>query len=139
MFSVPNQKMICDSSNGDGSINFYDDYCEWINRATGSGFKIYYKDIDDVVIISGIKKTVIVKLKHGLKHYFYLYKAATLKEILYKAVKRVNESDANQTENKQDINEEDYVSQLERLAKLHESEALTDEEYLEAKQKILKK
>lgn len=135
MFNIPNQKMICDSNLGDGSINFYDDYCEWVGRSNAKSIQIYYKDIDDVKIISGLKKTVIVKLKDGQKYYFYLYKAATLQEILYKAVQKV-ESASNQDEANPD---EDYISQLERLSKLHDSGALTDEEFLEAKQKILKK
>ncbi|MBP5575126.1 MAG: SHOCT domain-containing protein [Bacilli bacterium] len=65
---------------------------------------------------------------------FYLYKAATLRELLYKAVQKVNEGpkEFDFTES------EDTVSKLERLAKLHESGAISDEEYQEAKQKILK-
>ena len=64
----------------------------------------------------------------------WIYKAATLRELLYKAVQRVNEKPK-----EYDFTEsEDTVSQLERLAKLHESGAITDEEFQEAKQKILK-
>ena len=139
MFTIPYEKMICDTNKGDGGINFYDEYCEWINRYTAESFKIYYKDIDDVKITSGIKKTVIVSLKSGEKINFYLYKAATLRELLYKAVQRVNGE--GQLENKPEpepVKEEDCVSKLERLAKLHESGALSDEEFLEAKQKLLK-
>ena len=139
MFTVPYAKMICDSSRGDGGLNFYDEYCEWINRATGEGFKVYYKDIDDVRIISGLKKTVIVVLKNGVNVRFYLYKAATLKEMLYKAVQRVNGvSEEIKEEKSTDVEGEDCVAKLEKLAKLHDSGALTDEEYAEAKQKILK-
>ena len=131
MFTVPYQKMICDSNKGDGGINFYEEYCEWVNRYNGDSFKVYYQDIDDVKIVSGIKKTVIVSLKNGEKKYFYLYKAATLRELLYQAVQRVNG----------EVKEEsgDTVSQLERLAKLRESGALSEEEFQEAKEKILKK
>ncbi len=140
MFSVPYAKMVCDSSRGDGNLDFYDEYCEWINRGTGDSFKVYYKDIDDVRIVSGLKKTVIVVLKNGLNIRFYLYKAATLKEMLYKAVQRVN------GEGKEEVKEEkpaqqgseDCLAKLERLAKLHDSGALTDEEFAEAKQKVLK-
>ena len=91
------------------------------------------KDIDDVKITSGIKKTAIVTLKNGEKIRFYLYKAATLRQLLYEAVQRVN------GEVKEDEQSEDDISKLERLAKLHESGALSDEEFIEAKQKILKK
>ena len=131
MFTIPYEKMICDSNKGDGNIQFYEEYCEWINRYNGDGFKIYYRDIDDVKVTSGIKKTVIVILKDGQKINFYLYKAATLRKLLFDAVQRVSgESKAEDSE--------DDVTKLERLAKLHESGALSDEEFLAAKEKILK-
>ena len=131
MFTIPYEKMICDSNKGDGNIQFYEEYCEWINRYNGDSFKIYYRDIDDVKVTSGIKKTVIVILKDGQKINFYLYKAATLRKLLFDAVQRV--SGENKTEDS-----EDDVTKLERLAKLHESGALSDEEFLAAKEKILK-
>lgn len=131
MFTIPYEKMICDSNKGDGNIQFYEEYCEWINRYNGDSFKIYYRDIDDVKVTSGIKKTVIVILKDGQKINFYLYKAATLRKLLFDAVQRVSgESKAEDSE--------DDVTKLERLAKLHESGALSDEEFLAAKEKILK-
>ena len=129
MFTIPYEKMICDSNKGDGNIQFYEEYCEWINRYNGDSFKIYYRDIDDVKVTSGIKKTVIVILKDGQKINFYLYKGATLRKLLFDAVQRVN------GENQE---AEDNVAKLERLAKLHESGALSDEEFLAAKEKILK-
>ena len=131
MFTIPYEKMICDSNKGDGNIQFYEEYCEWINRYNGDGFKIYYRDIDDVKVTSGIKKTVIVTLKDGQKINFYLYKAATLRKLLFDAVQRVS------SESKAEDSEDD-VTKLERLAKLHESGALSDEEFLAAKEKILK-
>ena len=131
MFTIPYEKMICDSNKGDGNIQFYEEYCEWINRYNGDSFKIYYRDIDDVKVTSGIKKTVIVILKDGQKINFYLYKGATLRKLLFDAVQRVSgESKAEDSE--------DDVTKLERLAKLHESGALSDEEFLSAKEKILK-
>ena len=131
MFTIPYEKMICDSNKGDGNIQFYEEYCEWINRYNGDSFKIYYRDIDDVKVTSGIKKTVIIILKDGQKINFYLYKAATLRKLLFDAVQRVSgESKAEDSE--------DDVTKLERLAKLHESGALSDEEFLAAKEKILK-
>ncbi len=135
MFAIPYAKMICDSAKGDGGVGFFEEYLEWTNRSNGNSFKIYYRDIDDVQIISGIKKTVIVKLKDGDNVRFYLYKAATFKELIYKAVQRVN---GDVKEEAKEEPKEDYLNKLERLAKLHESGALTDEEFIEAKQKILK-
>lgn len=138
MFTVPYAKMICDSDKGDGGINFYEEYCEWINRSNGSTIKVIYRDIDDVKILSGIKKTVIVSLKDGKKVRFYLYRAATLQDLLYKAVQRVNGIVVEEKKEPSKQNE-DTVEQLERLAKLHDSGALTDEEYSAAKQKLLNK
>ena len=144
MFEVPYEKMICDSDYGDGGINFYNDYFEWNNRSNGEGFKVYYKDIKDVKIISGLKKKVIVTLNDGEVKNLYLYKADTLRSLLYQAVKRVN-GEATKEDSVIDIEpepvnheEEDVISQLERLAKLHESGALTDEEFALAKKKVLK-
>ena len=139
MFVMPNEKMVCDSSKGDGHINFYDDYCEWINRSTGEGFKIYYKDIDDVKIIYGIKKTVIVSLKNGENINLYLYKADTLRKLLYDAVQKVNKSVIEEPviEVEPESKKDDCISELERLVALHEKGALTDEEFSIAKKKIL--
>ena len=51
MFDVPYEKMVCDSDLGDGGLFFYNEYMEWVLRNSNSGFKIYYKDIQDVKII----------------------------------------------------------------------------------------
>lgn len=133
MVEIPYTKMICDSNKGDGNICFFEEYCEWLNRYNGESIKIYYKDIDEIKVTSGIKKTVYVILKDNTKIPFYLYKAATLREVLYKAVKRVN----GETKEYDFTESEDTVSKLERLAKLHESGAISDEEFQEAKKKVL--
>ena len=142
MFELPYEKMICDSDLGDGGISFYNEYAEWLNRDNGKGFKIYYKDIKEVKIVSGIKKRVIVCTTSGDKN-LYLYKADTLRQLLYEAVNRV--SGVKKEEPKQEVvdakvepvEDEDMLTKLERLAKLHESGALTDEEFVKAKEKIL--
>ena len=138
MFVVPYEKMICDSDRGDGNISFYDEYCEWLNRDTGNGFKIFYRDIDDVKVMYGIKKTVVVVLKSGERINLYLYRGDTLRQLLYEAVQRVNGNVVQDAVVEVPREEEDDISKLERLAKLHESGALTDEEFAEAKKKILK-
>ena len=131
MFESPYEKMICDSDLGDGGVCFYKEYIEWVNRDNGKSFKIYYLDITDVKIIEGIKKTVLISTKDGKVTRLYLYKAGTLKQLLSAAVERLNESP------KEEQAADDDLSKLERLAKLHESGALTDEEFAKAKQKIL--
>ena len=141
MFELPYEKMICDSDLGDGGISFYNEYAEWLNRDNGKGFKIYYKDIKEVKIVSGIKKRVIVCTTSGDKN-LYLYKADTLRQLLYEAVNRVS---GVQKEEPKVVDakvepipeDEDMLTKLERLAKLHESGALTDEEFAKAKEKIL--
>ena len=142
MFELPYEKMICDSDLGDGGISFYQEYAEWLNRDNGKGFKIYYKDIKEVKIVSGIKKRVIVCTNSGDKN-LYLYKADTLRQLLYEAVNRVSgetpKAEAKVVDAKVEPvpQDEDMLSKLERLAKLHESGALSDEEFAKAKEKIL--
>ena len=135
MFEVPYEKMVCDSDNGDGGVFFYNEYMEWVLRNSHDGFKIYYKDIKDVKIIYSRKKVVTVYMNNGSHRNLYLYKADTLKKLIYDAVERVN----GEAQNPEvvDAPEEDDLSKLERLAKLHESGALNDEEFAQAKKKIL--
>ena len=140
MFEVPYEKMVCDSDNGDGGIYFYNEYMEWVLRNSHDGFKIYYKDIKDVKIIYSRKKIVTVYMNNGSHRNLYLYKADTLKKLIHDAVERVNGEgpiEANPNPEVVDVPEEDDLSKLERLAKLHESGALNDEEFANAKAKIL--
>ena len=140
MFEVPYDKMVCDSDLGDGGLYFYNEYFEWVNRSNHNSFKIYYKDIQDVKILYGRKKTVIVSLNDGSSKRLYLYKADTLRMVIYQAIERLNgKVDNNNQETpliEEPINEDD-ISKLERLAKLHESGALSDEEFIKAKKKII--
>ena len=135
MFEVPYEKMVCDSDNGDGGVFFYNEYMEWVLRNSHDGFKIYYKDIKDVKIIYSRKKVVTVYMNNGSHRNLYLYKADTLKKLIHDAVDRVN----GEAQNPEvvDAPEEDNLDKLERLAKLHESGALNDEEFAQAKKKIL--
>ena len=142
MFELPYEKMICDSDLGDGGISFYKEYAEWLNRRNGRGFKIFYKDIKGVVIISGRKKKVIVQTTQGNKN-LYLYRAETLKKLLYEAVNRISANSGNEapsetnTKVEQSVQNEEVIDALERLAKLRDSGALTDEEFAKAKEKVL--
>ena len=135
MFEVPYEKMVCDSDNGDGGVYFYNEYMEWVLRNSHDGFKIYYKDIKDVTIIYSRKKVVTIYKNDGSHRNLYLYKADTLKKLIYDAIQRVNGEAPNPEV--VDAPEEDDLTKLERLAKLHESGALNDEEFAQAKKKIL--
>ena len=139
MFDVPYEKMVCDSDLGDGGLYFYEEYMEWVLRNSNSGFKIYYKDIQDVKIIYTRKKVVTVYMNNGSHRNLYLYKADTLKQLIHAAVDRVNGVVDNQEVPQEQPKEEnvDDLTKLERLAKLHESGALNDEEFAQAKKKIL--
>ena len=136
MQPLPYDTMICDSDLGDGGVYFYEEYFEWLNRKTGEGFRIHYKDVDDVKVLSGLKKTVIVTTKSGETRKLYLYRAETLRKMIYDAANKVG-STAPAIEEKPAEVKEDTLAQLERLAKLHDSGALSDEEFAKAKQKIL--
>jgi len=139
MFDVPYEKMVCDSDLGDGGLYFYNEYMEWVLRNSNSGFKIYYKDIQDVKIIYTRKKVVTVYMNNGSHRNLYLYKADTLKQLIHAAVDRVNGVVDNQEVPQEQPKEDnvDDLTKLERLAKLHESGALNDEEFAQAKKKIL--
>ena len=128
--------MICDSDNGDGGVFFYKEYLEWNLRNSNDGFKIYYKDIEDVKIVYSRKRVVTIYLKNGSHRRLYLYKADTLKKLIHDAVDRVNGTDEKVVDATFEAKEDD-LSKLERLAKLHESGALNDEEFAKAKEKIL--
>ena len=136
MFEVPYEKMVCDSDNGDGGVFFYNEYMEWVLRNSHDGFKIYYKDIKDVKIIYSRKKVVTVYMNNGSHRNLYLYKADTLKKLIYDAVQRVNGPEVVDATPVEEPKEDD-LDKLERLAKLHESGALNDEEFAQAKKKIL--
>ena len=139
MIDVPYEKMVCDSDLGDGGLYFYNEYMEWVLRNSNSGFKIYYKDIQDVKIIYTRKKVVTVYMNNGSHRNLYLYKADTLKQLIHAAVDRVNGVVDNQEVPQEQPKEDnvDDLSKLERLAKLHETGALTDEEFAQAKKKVL--
>ena len=136
MFETPYEKMICDSDMGDGGVFFYNEYMEWVLRKTNNGFKIYYKDIEDVKIIYSRKKVVTIYMKNGSHRKLYLYKADTLKKLIQEAVERVNNGGEDKVVATIEPQEDD-LTKLERLAKLHESGALNDEEFAQAKKKIL--
>lgn len=138
MVQIPYEKMVCDSDYGDGGVYFYDEYFEWINRDTGKGFRIRYEDIKDITLIQSQKKKVTVITNGGAQRNLYLYKADSLIRLLQEAMDRVHgviKEPVAQVPAKDST--EDDISKLERLAKLHESGALTDEEFKVAKQKIL--
>lgn len=135
---IPRESMVCDSVRGDGNIYFYDEYFEWINRSTGGGFRVWYKSIADIQVIRTGKNEVILITKEGKKVSLFIYKVDTLLSILYERIKVANGGQSiEDTKPKSEEEKDEMLSQLERLAKLHESGALTDEEFAKAKEKLL--
>lgn len=137
MVETPYAKMVCDSDKGDGGIYFYEDYFTWIRRDGVASLKINYEDIKEIKRTYSLKKRVTVCLKDGKFVNFYLYKADTLIKFLTDAVqkKEVKESNSNSLPNK--AVQEDDLDKLERISKLHDSGALTDEEFEKMKSKII--
>ena len=139
MPKVPRESMICDTDRGDGGVYFYDEYLEWINRSTGNGFRLRYESIDDVRVIRNAKKTIVVTTKQQKKINFYIYKADTFLSLLYERINANNgespiiDAEVGPVKNDKD----ELLNQLERLAKLHDSGALSDEEFQQAKAKLL--
>ena len=142
MYSAPFEKFVCDSDRGDGGLYLYEDYIEWINRDNGSGFRIKYSNIKDIRVIMTKKKTVEITLNSGSKVNLYLYNFEDLTRIL---ASKVNEARTGIKQGDiidatvEKLDDDELLSKLERLANLHKSGALSDEEFARAKEKILGK
>lgn len=134
MYQKPIEKMICDSDHGDGGIYFYEDHFDWVNRNSGRGFRIFYDTIKDVQVTMSHKKRITITTKGGKVEHLYLYKYETLLDLLTDLMNKSK----NKEQEKVEVVEEDALTKLERLAKLHDSGAITDEEFAEAKAKLLK-
>ena len=134
MFKAPIDTMICDTPSGDGEVYFYDEYLEWVNRSNGGTITIFYESISDVKVIPSLKKQVVIYTKGGKQQSFFLYKANTFVATLHRIMEEREHSNVVEAEVEP---KDDDLSKLERLAKLHESGALTDEEFAKAKAKIL--
>jgi hypothetical protein len=132
MQEIPFKTMVCDSRQGDGGIYFYNDYFEWLNRDTRRGFRVNYSDIKDVKVIMNRKKQVTIITNNGTFVDLYLYRYEELLSIIYSKMDELKKG-----ETSQQADASDDLDKLERLAKLHESGALTDEEFAKAKAKIL--
>ena len=138
------KKMIADHQNIGGGVYFYEDYLEWLPRNyrfKDESFKVYYKDITSVQVLETFKKRIIMLTDKG-DFFIDLYRVDTFLYLLDMARKGAGNpsSDPVIEVPAEPINPEPKgLDELERLAKLHESGALTDEEYAAAKQKILAK
>ena len=140
MYSAPIDKFICDSDRGDGGVYLYEDYFEWIERDKGNGFRIKYSNVSDIKVILTRKKTVVITLNSGTKVNLYLYNYEDFTKLLSQKVDEartgIKQGDIiDATVEK--LDDDELLNKLERLANLHKSGALTDEEFARAKEKIL--
>ena len=139
-YEIPFEKFNCDTKFGDGQIFFFDEYLVWKLKGDYSekqNIEIRYKDVKDVKVYQTRKKTIQIQLKNGTVKEFYLYKDVEFMRIL---TAKVNGADlATPVVETKAAKEEsgDDLEKLERLAKLHQSGALSDEEFKAAKKKIL--
>ena len=114
---------------------------EWTNRDTGKGFKIEYVNIVDVDVTLTHKKKIAIKTQKGNTWNLYLYRYESFLDILYKQMdlaKGKADAPKNEVVAEAEESKESDLDKLERLAKLHESGALSDEEFQLAKDKILR-
>ena len=128
---IPIVSFRCDTNRGDGNVYLFDEYLEWYERSKGNGFRIWYKAIADVRVVRTGKAEVTLITKEKKQITLLLYKVDEMLSVLYERLNAINGSG-----NDAPL-EEDMLSKLERLAKLHESGALTDEEFAQAKAKLL--
>ena len=126
---IPIVSFRCDTNRGDGNLFLFDECLEWYERSKGNGFRLWYKSIADVRVIRTGKAEVMLITKEKKQVSLFLYKVDEMLSVLYERLNAINGSNAPL--------EEDMLSKLERLAKLHESGDLTDEEFAKAKAKLL--
>ena len=142
--SYVGQKMIADHNNIGGGVYFEPEYLEWKPRHyrfKEQGFKLYYKDITSVSMLETFKKRIIMHTASD-QYTIDLYRVDTFLYLLDKGRKAAQDSgdgDVTEASVESEHPSQDNISELERLAKLHESGALTDEEFKLAKEKILAK
>lgn len=135
MIDYINKNMICDTAFADGGIYFYEDYFTFQARNGNPKYslKIYYRDIDDLSIISGIKKHVIVRMKNSsVQYHFYIYKAATMCQFIQAGMEHVrNANNRSNTLSKEDLDK------LVKLNELHKDGVISDEQFEKEKNAIL--
>ena len=144
MLDVPISKIICDTRKCDGGLYFYEEYFEWVPRSAKYNhlkFKVRYDEIKDVNIIPSRKKQIDVTTKDGKTYSLFTYNADHFQSVVATKLNQIEangtvEEEPKQVEMKQDEKEDTFAA-LERLAALHEKNALTDEEFKAAKAKLL--
>ena len=132
------KNMIVDTRAADGGVYFEKERFIWKSRNYNPKLDIiiYYKDIKDVVIISGIKKRVDVTLNDGKMYNFFLYRSGTFVELINAG----REACKDQIEEKGSLEMSDEdIEKLKKLSELQKGGVLTTEQFEAQKNEILKK
>ena len=144
MLDVPISKIICDTRASDGGLYFYEEFFEWVPRSAKLNhlkFRVRYDEIQNVDIIPSRKKQINVTTKSGQTYSLFTYNADHFQSVVASKLNALEagaqKEEIKQVEMKQEEQKEDVLSALERLAALHEKNALTDEEFKAAKAKLL--
>ena len=145
MVEMPFAKMIVDTPKADGGLYFYEEYMEWKPKAMSLqylSFQIRYDNVQNVSVIPTRKKQIVITTKDGKVHTLMTYKEGHFFEIFNERLNKYEKAEKPAIEMKEEVKalpnqEEDTLAKLERLAALHEKNALTDEEFKAAKAKIL--
>ena len=138
------QKTICDTPRADGHVFFEKDYFEFRPRdarLADTVKRINYDDIVNMEYYRGIKKTVVVVLRDGTRHSFYMYKGNTFMALVQAGRDRnvvVSDAEPVRETPKREMSSQD-IEKLTKLNELHTSGVITDEEFETQKELIMNK
>jgi len=130
------KKMVVDTRAADGGVYFEKDHFTWSCRYGNPKLDIviYYKDVCDIIIYNGEKKRVEVTTTDEKRYDFFLYKAATFVEFIKAGIEYSKNPDTTVVP----INNEDLI-RLQQLSELHKDGILSDEQFENQKNLIMKK
>lgn len=137
-------KMICDTAKGGGGAYFYEHHFEWRPRSAALQYlsiSFKYSDVQDMELTPTHKKQVKVLLKDGSAHIFMMYRYENFIGFMKNGMLGTKNNPQPQPIIEAELNQEgsgdEMLDKLERLAKLHNSGALSDEEFAAAKKQLL--
>ncbi len=135
------QMMRADRGNVAGGLYFYGDRLVWNPRHyqfNGMRFELPYGEIEAYDIVPTKKKHVNIHMKNGDTYFVDIYHLDLFMMMLDQAMRESKNPRALAAAKKaDDDNGEDDLEALARLAALHQSGALSDEEFEKMKAKII--
>lgn len=138
------QKMVCDTPRADGHVFFEKEYFEFRPRDprySAAIKRINYDDVVNMEYYRGIKKTVVVVLRDGSRHSFYMYKGNTFMALVQAGRDRnvvVADGAPREESPRREMSDKD-IEKLSKLNELHTSGVITDEEFETQKELIMNK